>query len=452
MKLKNKFLAFLFLVISIANYVFASENLEQSLQVDNDAKTEWITILVHGIISIKPHLNVSNVVKFVRDKIANTTYARSIEQTRRDPYFYQHHPMQDLGLHKIDLSKNEKGATASACAQLFEMINGHLKAPTKNSYYTFGWSGLLSPRMRYLEAKIFYDQILKELGSILLENKKIKLRIIGYSHGGNIALRLAEVYKREGYEKNKKIKIDEMILIGVPILPETDYLINSSIFKKVYHLYSYGDRVQRLDFFSLDRVFSNRKFHDRSNFAIPDKLVQINLKVKRAAISQKHHKKLEQSSIDALLHRRSNIRNADPGHTELWSFGWSPSSYRETFPFNPLPLVVFVPYIIEQIRNTMPEGKNLMVELHPHYEHMLLYNFEGKEERISPFLKKTELALLQNHAEKFRPDDYTTKKFDKKINKTIKIARKERLEEIKKQRSKNKMNTFNHQYAIYSTT
>lgn len=417
-------------------HLFADDN---NQPIEKDTKEIQLTILVHGIISVKPHLSVSNVVKFVRDKIANTTYARSIERTRRNPFFFQHHPMQGLGLRKIDIQTNEKGAASTACAQLFNMIEAYSGKSIHNEYYTFGWSGLLSPKMRYLEAKIFYDQILKEFEPYFQNDKSVKIRIIGYSHGGNIALRLAEVYKREGYLKKHKLKIDELILMGAPVLPETDYLINSSIFKKVYHFYSYGDRIQRLDFFSLDRVFSNRKFHERSDFAIPDKLVQINVKVKRIiANSHKNVKAQQQEDLHKLLHRRSVIRNADPGHTELWSFGWSPSSYRQNFPLNPLPLTVFAPYTIEQINKNMPETKNLMVELHPHYEHILLYDYDHKAEKITPFLKKTQLDQLKQHAELFRPDNYNRKKFDKKINKAIKVAREEHFTQWKNRRRLNR--------------
>lgn len=331
------------------------------------------------------------------------------------------------------MASPDKGAAATAYGQLFDMIESYSTNNKANNYYTFGWSGLLSSRMRYLEAKIFYDQILKEFDEDYKSNQNLKIRIIGYSHGGNIALKLAEVYKKEGYEKTKKIKIDELILIGVPVLPETDYLMNSSLFKKIYHFYSFGDRIQRLDFFSLDRIFSNRKFHERTDFAIPEKLIQINVKVKRAVLTKKKSS-YTQKKISYLLHHRSSMRNSDPGHTELWSFGWTPTSYRQSFPLNPLPFTLFAPYIIEQLNQSMPEAKNLMIELHPHHEHMLFYDFDNKYEKIRPFLTREQFAQLQNHAELFRPDNYTKKKYNKKIDKAIKTARQEQFDQWKEQK------------------
>jgi len=423
MKIMKLLSSILCVVILISTIMLNAQNEPAEPSKSKDLA---ITILVHGIISVKPYLNISNVIKFIQDKIANTTYARSIEQTRRDPYFYQHHPMQKLGLKKINLTNNQPGAAATAYAQLFDKLKKHPNKQTEHQYYTFGWSGLLSPRMRYLEAKILYDQMLKEFEPYFNENYNLTFNIIGYSHGANLALKLAEVYKKEGYEKNKKLIINKLILIGAPILPETDYLINSSLFKRVYHFYSYGDRIQRLDFFSLNRVFSNRKFHDRCDFAIPDKLVQINVKVKRAAYTKKASC---QNNVSYLIHHRSSLRNADPGHTELWSFGWSPSSYRQSFPLNPLPLAVFTPYIIEQLNEAMPDAKNLMVELHPDYEHMLFYDFEVKYEKIVPFITTSQLAQLKKHVETFRPDNnnFNRYKYNKKVNKTITQARKEQI-------------------------
>ena len=59
-----------------------------------------------------------------------------------------------------------------------------------------------------------------------------------------------------------------LALLGTPIQVETDYLINSPIFKKIYNFYSRADQVQMLDFFSFKRFFSRKKFTKRYNFNI----------------------------------------------------------------------------------------------------------------------------------------------------------------------------------------
>ncbi|MEX0939929.1 MAG: hypothetical protein WDZ41_01055 [Candidatus Babeliales bacterium] len=390
--------------------------LEDKKIVENIAQLEeWITIFIHGIISVKPYLNIPNVVKFVRDKIANTTYAHTIELTRRDQFFYQHHPMQDLGLHKINASLIQKGAAASAYAQLFDDMYLHAGQQMKNQYYTFGWSGLLSPRMRYLEAKIFYDQLLKELPNIKQKSVKPKIRIVSYSHGGNVALKLAEIYKSEGYKKEEKIIIDELILIGVPILPETDYLINSSIFKKIYHCYSYGDRVQRMDCFSVNRMFSNRIFKKRSDFPVSEKLVQINIRMKRPALTKDRKPQTADERMIAIK-KRKHLRTADPGHSELWSFGWTPVNFRKNFPLYPLPLAIIIPYIVSQLQQHLPNTKNISVEVHPSYEQLIAYDFLSKKEYFLPFLTVEQLTMAKEKAELYRPDNFNKKIYNAKIN------------------------------------
>ena len=70
--------------------------------------------------------------------------------------------------------------------------------------------------------------------------------------------------------------------MGVPIQKETDHLVHDPFFKRIYNIYSRGDRIQKLDFFSFDRFFSDRIFKDRDGFKFPkDKLVQIQLRLTR---------------------------------------------------------------------------------------------------------------------------------------------------------------------------
>ena len=397
-----------------------------SIEETNQENLE-IIILVHGILSIKQCLNPQNMVKFARDKIGDTAYARTIELTRRDSFFYQHHPMQGLGLRKIDLSQEEKGAAAAAYAKALDAIYDQINNTTKRIYYTFGWSGLLSPRMRYLEAKIFYEHMLKEFDQYYQKNINLTIRIIGYSHGGNVALKLAEVYKTEGYAKDNKIIVDELILVGIPILPETDYLVNSSLFKKIYHFYSYGDRVQRLDCFSLSSMFSNRIFHERNDFKLPDKWVQVNIRLKRPAKGKERI--LQQENPDIAVHRKRLMRTADPGHTELWSFGWTPTSFRNNFPLYPLPFSTFTPFIIHSLEQYAHETKSLSVELHPFLERMLFYDYLAKKETIVPFVTKSQLVLLRDLLKPYIPNNFTKKAYNKRIDSAKKTARRQWLSE-----------------------
>ena len=93
---------------------------------------------------------------------------------------------------------------------------------------------------------------MQEVDSFRKQNIEPKVRVIGYSHGGNVCLYTAKVAQKA---QENGLSIDELILIGMPVQSETDHLINDPMFKKIFHIYSRGDRIQKLDFFSFNRFF-----------------------------------------------------------------------------------------------------------------------------------------------------------------------------------------------------
>ena len=108
-----------------------------------------------------------------------------------------------------------------------------------NNFYLFGWSGRLSQKYR--------SDAAKELRKAILElynkpNPPTHLRIITHSHGGNVALHLAEALK-----KDKGIQIDELILLACPVQKRTENLVKSPSFRKIFSLYSDGDFLQIID-------------------------------------------------------------------------------------------------------------------------------------------------------------------------------------------------------------
>ena len=55
----------------------------------------------------------------------------------------------------------------------------------------------------------------------------------------------------------KNFSIDELILLGTPIQPETESFLQSAIFKKVYNVYSSEDTVQQADWVSTNTPLAN---------------------------------------------------------------------------------------------------------------------------------------------------------------------------------------------------
>lgn len=389
---------------------------------------EWITIFVHGIVSIQHQITLANIIMLMRDDIVGSMYARTVELIRKDPYFYQHHAMQNLGLEKVIMEDGRRGSGATALAytyQFNERIATGKNPPTL--YYTFGWSGLLSPRMRYLEAELFLQQLRKEVERLSSLGIHSKVRIVAYSNGGNIALELGRVAQQINYTQQL---VDELILIGVPVIHSTDYLVASPIFKKVWHLYSPGDRVQSLDTFSSETMFSQKVFKDRLTFVVPDKVTQVEIQVKRPVMHWFHRIFCEKRRdlIPCLQFRYNTLRKANPGHSELWSFGWSNTHNQPKSPFRPVPTAAFIPWIIHAVQTTLPNTDHAVTDLQTHREQLVIKDKCTKACFTLPFLTLEQLDELKDLANSFEPLDYTTARHKARVFKHLETAHREHRE------------------------
>ncbi len=133
---------------------------------EQSQKETWITIFVHGIMSIRPHLTLSNFMNFMRDDIENTVYSKTVELMRQDRYFHLNQAMQGFGLQRINLFDLSKENATTAIASIYDEMTKLSGAPqADNYYYTFGWSGLLSPTVRYKEGENLFNSIIKELNT-----------------------------------------------------------------------------------------------------------------------------------------------------------------------------------------------------------------------------------------------------------------------------------------------
>lgn len=393
----------------------------QALSTPEDKQQEtWITIFIHGIMSIKPHLSMENFMHFMKDQVDNTIYSKTVELMRLDKYFYLNQAMQEFGLRKLDINVIKKNEAPNAIARIYDTIS-HLTQESKNNnyYYTFGWSGLLSPCHRYNEAHEFFQSLVELVDEFKKQGINPKIRLIGYSHGGNICLNLAAI--RRDFYPLSPLSIDELILLGVPIQTETDYLVGDQIFKKVYHIYSPHDRIQQIDLFSFNRFFSRKRFINRRRFKMPDNLIQIELKIsrpkKRKPIcpgfcrSKYNCKKISIPSKE--------LRNTSPGHIELWFFGWSPQHYRSNFILAPLPALITIPYLlhnIQKIEGQLHSKRTIIADIRPSQELMIIKQYQPNNvEFIMPFTSKEELQALKNIAYQTKPDHFSDEEYNNHI-------------------------------------
>lgn len=406
----------------------------------------WLNVFVHGIISIKPHITVTNFIRFLTDNVCESIYGQTVDVIRDDPFFYQNQTIQARGLQLIDLQKHQKGAVASLTGILFEDINQiNAVTPVKNYYYTYGWSGLLSRSARYNDAKEFIFVLEKEVAQWRAQGIEPKIRLIGYSHGGTIILKMAMAKQNENLNPN--FTIDEALLFGTPIQFDTDYLVADPIFKKVYNIFSRSDRVQKLDFFSCGEFFSDQVFKAHCGFEVlPDKLVQIEIRMirKKGEACKPFSIQDEQEPLIYTGKKCSSktFRNVSPGHSELWFYGWTPHHYRKTFLMYPLPTVVFAPYILNTIRplekNFKPETP-ITLTIDPRRDSMIINTNIRCASQIYqlPFIGVKKLMALKDLALSYQPNPIH---FNKDIhNERIDTALEQATEIVKAKKCKNKM-------------
>ncbi len=422
----KKHLYSLILIFLLAGAPSAQLYAENTVTPCQNQEETWLTIIVHGIINPKPHISLSNIILVMRDQIENSLYAHTVDITRNDPFFYQYHPMQAPGLQKIDMHDFKEGSASTAFAHVYDAMSKlNQKIPCTNEYYTFGWSGLLGTKIRTIDAEIFYWQLTQELKKYHAQNIFPKIRIIGYSHGGHITLHLATIHAKQETE-NALQAIDEVILLGLPVVCDTDHLVAAPLFKKVFHVYSPGDRVQISDFLACHRFLSNRMFKSRSDFTIPDNLYQIELRWKRLARTKKKY--------TFPHYPKWLIRNADPGHTELFSFGWI-YNYRDYMPFYPLPAVCYLGYILQAIEQAASETRAITVDIRPFQDCMFLQDKNSKKINKIPFLTQEQQEYFRCLVNPFKPQGFNHQVFSEKTAKTLSKAKKvqKKLENQQKQ-------------------
>jgi len=169
------------------------------------------------MMSIKYHLCVDNIIRFYTDNVRNSLYAKTVEIMREDPFFLKNQAMQKIGLRPINKKDTSQGNAAAAIAILFDhLYKANNQEPVINHYYTFGWSGLLSATERINDSTLFFNALLKEVERFRHNNIEPKIRIIGYSHGGNVSLNLA-LAKHKLSGKAPPLEIEELFLVGVPV-------------------------------------------------------------------------------------------------------------------------------------------------------------------------------------------------------------------------------------------
>lgn len=416
---RDKLFAYMLAMMLIG---FKLPSYSENTALNQPTQDVWLNVFVHGIMSIKPHISWNNFMLFLKDEVAGTLYEKTVELMREDEFFFRNQAMQHIGFHRIDPAFFEGNASAST-AFVLEEVSKHYGINRKNYYYTYGWSGLLSAKSRFKDAKKLFMALEQEVARFRAQNLNPRIRLIGYSHGGNVNLNLAAVRQKEF--PHSKLVIDEVVNIGTPVITDTDYLVNDPLFKRFFHLYSLYDRVVILDLFAPRQFFSDRIFRPRKGFTLPDKLIQIQLKVTRCKNSilhdpQRFNLSSNLTKPNIVYGKKGLLRDMSPGHVELWFFGWTPLYYRKNYPLYPLPTIAFAPVIIhhaEQIAKSLSPEHSVVADIRPQHNVILFRkNFDYQVHSTVSYLPQEKLQKLHDAILQCKPELYSDEMYKAHIH------------------------------------
>ena len=333
------------IVKNVSDFFIAKEKV---IIMDKETSSQHciMTVFVHG--TILKYVSPVTLMQVLKENKEYTSEQKgllsSYKESLRSSGLYRLQPIQKKGFVPIvpvsDIEKKNKFYISSFTADLFRDVihlAGNKEETDKKYFYTFGWSGHLNFESRYKASEVLYDGIIKERDRLIKETGlPVKIRIFAHSHGGNVALHLAELEDKY----NKNLALNQLVLLGTPIQSETERLIFHPIFNKIYNIYSLGDHVQVADIISTKDFFSRREFGGEKSVlkTLPSNLSQIEVQV------GSYH----------------------PFHAELWLFGIVKSPnffYRKKLDIYPLPILVFAPVVTELADSVLERSGNIKVNI-----------------------------------------------------------------------------------------
>lgn len=272
------------------NFLGSKEMLENKKNLDN---FEYKIIFIHGTYG----MNFSEMIKFIFYKLFNhNKFLEHIEMCSNKRFskdIDEHTSLCNnyIGLHKITKCNISEKTYNLFYKYVISQVQNIFKA--KNiDYYMFNWNGLLLESERKNSASVLYQEIKA------LQNKNTKIILVGYSHGGNIALELAKIAAQK---QDTNFVIDLLLLLASPLNYISQTNSRSDIFEVIYNFYSSYDIFQIADIFSgLPFVTLKRKLLNKKNIW--------NIEVK---YMMKKHNKRKKSDVSIHHKRFGNVLEED---------------------------------------------------------------------------------------------------------------------------------------------
>lgn len=237
-----------------------------------NAYAKTVVVFVHG--TVLPGLSLLDMADTYKDRLKDDSrYVAATKRIRNDTRFWEDQAVLGEGLWPIMTIANQEQQTLCQAAageaaageradrfavypltRAFDAMAhwaGYLEGDV--SYYAFGHLGLLSQTYRKEQGYALY----KELICLMRQAKEpIRIIICAHSHGGNIALYLAEAEE----QFHEGLFIDDLLLFGTPVQLETACCAFKKPFKRVVSFFSASDAVQLSDWLSTKSAASFRTF------------------------------------------------------------------------------------------------------------------------------------------------------------------------------------------------
>ena len=265
----SKLIFFLFIMLS-----FSLKSAENNLKHKN------IFIFVHGTTNLrylkKKFFSLRFIYNFILKKIDKNYYDLTIknrwENIKLNEFNYIigfNEGLQKIEEKDFDEFKNlPEGAFLTL--EWFKKIYYQEILKEDYDFYVFNWDGLIYDISRIDASKKLYDSIINLKKEYLKKGINLKINIISYSHGGNVASLFGK--KAEENNFNEIDFIESLIFLGTPV---TDYLKSAILlknkdeyfFKKVFNIYSEKDIIKSLgEFLHSRKTYKNIKDIDREGF------------------------------------------------------------------------------------------------------------------------------------------------------------------------------------------
>ena len=114
--------------------------------------------------------------------------------------------------------------------------------------------------------------------------------------------------------------------------------------------------------------------------------------------------------------------------------GWTILTYRQTFPFHPLPVLTFLPLVTGFIEKNSDVPHDIVADFQPDFEKIEIkpyHTVKSKFKKELPFISNELLTHMREHSIKFIPDDYNIEIYNQKVYGAMNIAEHE-WKEIKR--------------------